>query len=87
MMNHHLRFRGNNRVCSWYSSGNRGFTLFEVSISLALVAFGVVSILMLLPSGVKAQQMARFQIYAAAKAEEMIEQFVGDQGGYHLIQA
>jgi hypothetical protein len=52
-----------------------GFTLFEVAISLGLVAFGVVSVLMLFPSGLKAQQMARFQIYAAAKAEEMIEQF------------
>jgi hypothetical protein len=56
-----------------------GFTLFEVSISLVLVAFGVVSVLMLFPSGLKAQQMARFQIYAAAKAEEMIEQFNGTQ--------
>ncbi len=56
-----------------------GFTLFEVAISLGLVAFGVVSVLMLFPSGLKAQQMARFQIYAAAKAEEMIEQFNGVQ--------
>ena len=56
-----------------------GFTLFEVSISLVLVAFGVVSVLMLFPSGLKAQQMARFQIYAAAKAEEMLEQFNGTQ--------
>jgi hypothetical protein len=56
---------------------HRGFTLFEVSISLVLVAFGVVSVLMLFPTGLKAQQMARFQIYAAAKAEEMIEQFNG----------
>jgi len=57
----------------------QAFTLFEVSISLVLVAFGVVSVLMLFPSGLKAQQMARFQIYAAAKAEEMIEQFNGTQ--------
>jgi hypothetical protein len=55
------------------------FTLFEVAISLVLVAFGVVSVLMLLPNGLKAQQMARFQIYAAAKAEEMMEQFNGVQ--------
>lgn len=59
--------------------GRQGFTLFEVSISLVLVAFGVVSVLMLFPSGLKAQQMARFQIYAAAKAEEMLEQFNGTQ--------
>ncbi len=51
------------------------FTLFEVAISLGLVAFGVVSILVLFPMGLKAQQMSRFQLYAAAKAEEMVEQF------------
>ncbi len=55
------------------------FTLFEVSISLVLVTFGVISVLMLFPAGLKAQQMARFQIYAAAKAEEMLEQFNGTQ--------
>ena len=50
-----------------------GFTLFEVSISLALVSFGVVSVLMLLPAGIKAQQMARYQILASAKALELVE--------------
>jgi hypothetical protein len=52
-----------------------GFTLFEVAISLALMAFGVVSILVLFPTGIKAQQMARFQIYASAKALEMVESY------------
>lgn len=60
-------------------TARQGFTLFEVSISLVLVAFGVISVLMLFPAGLKAQQMARFQIYAAAKAEEMLEQFNGTQ--------
>ena len=50
-----------------------GFTLFEVSISLAIVSFGVVSVLMLLPAGIKAQQMARYQILASAKALELVE--------------
>src|ERR1043165_2223528 len=53
----------------------RGFTLFEVAISLVILAFGVVSIMALFPAGLKAQQMSRFQLYAAAKAEEMVEQF------------
>lgn len=52
-----------------------GFTLFEVSIALVIITVGVLSVLMLFPSGIKAQQMARFQILAAAKAEEMIETF------------
>ncbi len=71
------------------STDNRrsGFTLFEVSISLVIVAFGVISVLMLFPAGLKAQQMARFQIYAAAKAEEMIEQFNGAQSASPAIDS
>jgi hypothetical protein len=53
----------------------RGFTLFEVAISLALVAFGVVSVLMLFPMGIKAEQMSRLRLYAGVKAEEIIESF------------
>lgn len=52
-----------------------GFTLFEVAISLGLVAFGVVSVLMLLPAGIKAQQMSRYQILASARAMEMVDVF------------
>ena len=67
--------------------GRHAFTLFEVSISLVLVAFGVVSVLMMFPSGLRAQQMARFQIYAAAKAEEMIEQFNGTHSSSPAIDS
>ena len=52
-----------------------GFTLFEVAISLVILAFGVISIMTLFPAGLKAQQLSRFQVLAAAKALEMIEQF------------
>src|SRR5690242_7369658 len=55
--------------------GRRGFTLFEVAISLSLIAFAVVSVLTLFPTGIKAQQMTRFRLYAAAKAMEMVEVF------------
>jgi len=58
-----------------HAPGTAGFTLFEVAISLVILAFGVISIMALFPAGLKAQQMARFQLYAAAKAEEMVEQF------------
>ncbi len=58
-----------------FVSSRRGFTLFEVSISLAIVTFGVVSVLMLFPAGIKAQQMSRFQILASARAVELIEMF------------
>jgi hypothetical protein len=53
----------------------RGFTLFEVAISLALVAFGLVSVLMLFPAGIKAQQLSRYQILASVRAMEMVDIF------------
>lgn len=49
-----------------------GFTLFEVGISLVIVSVGVLSVMMLMPVGIKAQQMARFQILASAKAIEIM---------------
>lgn len=57
------------------TGARQAFTLFEVAISLGIVSFGVVSVLMLLPSGIKAQQMSRFQLLASARAMEMIDQF------------
>src|SRR4051812_21333852 len=52
-----------------------GFTLFEVAISLILVSIGVVSVMMVYPMGIRTQLLARYQLYAAAKAEEMVESF------------
>src|SRR4051812_2582703 len=53
----------------------RAFTLFEIAIALALTATAVVVALGLFPAGVRAQQMARFRLYAAAKAMELTERF------------
>lgn len=66
-------------TASRHSTPRGAFTLFEVSISLVLITFGVISVLMLFPAGIKSQQMSRFQLYAASKAEEMLEQFNGTQ--------
>jgi type II secretory pathway pseudopilin PulG len=63
------------------SINRRAFTLFEVALSLALVSFGVVSVLMMLPSGIKAQQMARYQILASAKALELVEAYNATHNG------
>ena len=48
------------------------FTLFEVAISLALVTVGVISVLMLMPIGIKAQQLSRYELLAAAKAIDIM---------------
>jgi hypothetical protein len=49
-----------------------GFTLFEVALSLAALTVGIVSVLMLLPMGIKAQQLSRYQLLAAAKAIDVM---------------
>ncbi len=50
-----------------------GFTLFEVSISLLIVAVGVISIVVLIPAGLKHLTAQRFKIYAAAVANQLID--------------
>jgi hypothetical protein len=55
----------------------RGFTLFEVALSLALMSFAVISVLMIFPTGLQHQQQARFRLLASAKALEVIEFFSG----------
>jgi len=57
-------------------SGHRqAFTLFEIAISMAIMALGVVTIMALIPVGLKAQQKARFAAYSSAKALDMLEMF------------
>ena len=64
------------RAASRTASRRRaGFTLFEIAISLVIAAFGVISVIILFPIGIKAEQLARMRIYAAVKAEEMVEEF------------
>lgn len=55
----------------------QGFTLFEVAVSLLLVSFGVLSVLMIYPMGIKQVQVSRSRILAGTKALEMIELFSG----------
>jgi hypothetical protein len=50
-------------------------TLIEIAFSLVILVFGVVSAMLLFPAGLKAQQLSRFQLYACAKAQEMIDSF------------
>jgi len=53
----------------------RAFTLFEIAISLVIVSFAIVSVIMLFPLGIRAQTVSRFQVYATAKAMEMVTTF------------
>lgn len=58
--------------CLPTSRGCYGFTLFEVALSLAIVSVGILSVLMLMPGGIRAQQMSRYQLLAAAKAIDIM---------------
>ncbi|HYE04812.1 MAG TPA: hypothetical protein VEL07_04745 [Planctomycetota bacterium] len=60
-------------------------TLFEVAISLALLALCVTSIALIFPAGLRAQQMARFGVYAAIKAEEMVEAFASTHNSNPVV--
>ena len=66
---------GSVRSKSMSTVAKGGFTLFEVSISLAIMAFAVISVLMLFPAGIKMQTQARFQFLASTKALELMEHF------------
>ncbi|MFT3766292.1 MAG: type II secretion system protein [Minicystis sp.] len=51
--------------------GQAAFTLFEVMVSLLVMSVAVTSVLALFPSGIKSQQLARFQVLAAAKVMDI----------------
>ncbi len=63
-----------------------GFTLFEISISLAIMVFGVISVMMLIPTGVKVQQKARMSMLATAKAMELIQVFSTKINGERIAE-
>ncbi len=53
----------------------RGFTLFEVVISMLVLSIAVLTTLALLPIGLKSQQMARYQLFASSTAMSLLENF------------
>ncbi|MBA3847456.1 MAG: hypothetical protein H0X45_12550, partial [Planctomycetes bacterium] len=61
--------------------GSSAFTLFEVAIALAIVSVGVVSVLLFLPAGIRAQQVSRFRLYASAKAMDLVESYNTSSNG------
>lgn len=62
------------------------FTLFEVAISLIIVAFGVVTVMLVIPVGIKVQQTSRMSLLASAKAMELIESFTSRIGGERIAE-
>ena len=62
------------------------FTLFEVAISLVIVAFGVVTVMLVIPVGIKVQQTSRMSLLASAKAMELIESFTSRIGGERIAE-
>jgi len=50
-----------------------GFSLVEVVLSMVLVTVGVLTLMLFLPQAITAHERARFQLYAAAKAMELVE--------------
>ncbi|MBA3683694.1 MAG: hypothetical protein H0W72_00375 [Planctomycetes bacterium] len=59
----------------------RAFTLVEIAFSLLLVAIGVITLFMVLPSGVRVQNQVRYRALAAAKALELADMMRGAAPG------
>jgi hypothetical protein len=49
------------------------FTLFEVALSLVILSFGVVSVIMLYPVGLRELTSQRYRLYASCIANELID--------------
>jgi len=58
------------------SLGNRhGLTLFEIAISATILALAFTVVVSLLPRVIRAQEQARYQVYASAKVMDLMESF------------
>ncbi|HYE04090.1 MAG TPA: hypothetical protein VEL07_01105 [Planctomycetota bacterium] len=68
---------------------HRGFTLFEIAIALGLVAVAITTVATVFPVGIRAQRLARFQLYAGTKVLEMMDHFVQHEHIYfsHQVEA
>lgn len=62
----------------------RAFSLFEVAIALALVGASVVTFSLVFPTGLRAQRMARFQLYAGTKVLDMLDTWAQCDHAYVL---
>ena len=48
---------------------------------MIIVTFGVVTVMLVIPAGIKAQQTSRMSLLASAKAMKLVETFSGRIGG------
>src|SRR5262245_50422612 len=55
-----------------------GFTLCEIALSLLILSVAVLSSLLVYPIGIKAQHLARYQVYAGVKAVEIMDNWTND---------
>lgn len=63
-----------------------GFTLFEVAVSMAILAIGLTVMLTLIPLGLRTQEQARSRMLAAIQVNNMIDSF-GNLGLVHRSSA
>ncbi|MBA3846243.1 MAG: hypothetical protein H0X45_06330 [Planctomycetes bacterium] len=66
-----------------------GFTLFEVAVAAAIMTIAVLSVILVLPVGLRAQQQARLQIYAGCKVLDIVDAFAQHDHTFsnHQIEA
>ncbi len=63
----------------------RAFTLFEVAISLALVAISITAVIMVLPKALQSQQIARYKMFACTAAMQVMDTYAKLPSNYIRI--
>jgi prepilin-type N-terminal cleavage/methylation domain-containing protein len=64
------------------AAGQRGFTMIEIALCLAIIGFALVSILLVLPSGMNTQRDTRQETIIDQDASELLEAIRGGARGY-----
>ncbi len=59
-------------------TARHAMTLIEVVLAMGLIAIGVITVAMALPATLRIQERTRFQLYAAGKALELVDRFLGE---------
>lgn len=59
----------------------RGFTLFEVAVSLFIASFSVTAVLLIFPQGLRQLEIDRFRLYAAAMANQLVDVYGNADSG------
>src|SRR5580698_3501258 len=74
------RLRKAHRRLSWLGNDD-GFTMIEIALCLAIIGFALISILLVLPTGMNTQRDTRQETIISQDASELLEAIRGGARG------